>query len=217
MYELKDRGEMAEWSKAGALKASEGKLSGGSNPSLSDTAPEKELFLLPKGLAMDQNLLGLSPAELVDRGICPTCFDREHNGALYGDNKDILIYKDEDIECFFVRNPRAVGHMCISSIEHYHDMSEAPDHLNEKIIRFSKQLMIIIKEIFKCERVYLCSMCDGPNNHYHVQLIPRYSYEKRGSKNFVKERKSYIYDEYSFVKIKTLLSEYAASFTYSLK
>ena len=160
---------------------------------------------------MEKDLLALSPAELVDMGICPTCFDREHNGALYGDNKDILVYKDEDIECFFVRNPRAVGHMCISSIEHYHDMSEAPDKLNEKIIKFSKQLMIIIKEIFKCERVYLCSMCDGPNNHYHVQLIPRYSYEKRGSKNFVKERKAYIYDEYTFKRVKTLLSEYAES------
>jgi diadenosine tetraphosphate (Ap4A) HIT family hydrolase len=160
---------------------------------------------------MDQNLFGLSPAELVDRGICPTCFDREHNGALYGDNKDILLYKDEDIECFFVRNPRAVGHMCISSIEHYHDMSEAPDYLNEKIIRFSKQLMIIIKEVFKCERVYICSMCDGPNNHYHVQLIPRYSYEKRGSKNFVKDRKAYIYDDCNFKRVTTLLSEYAES------
>ena len=160
---------------------------------------------------MSQELFGLSPAELVDRGICPTCFDREHNGALYGDNKDILVYKDEDIECFFVRNPRAIGHMCISSIEHYHDMSEAPDKLNEKIIRFSKQLMIIIKETFKCERVYLCSMCDGPNNHYHVQLIPRYSYENRGSKNFVKERKAYIYDDCSFKRIKTMLSEYAES------
>ena len=154
---------------------------------------------------MEKDLLALSPAELVDMGICPTCFDREHNGALYGDNKDILVYKDEDIECFFVRNPRAVGHMCISSIEHYHDMSEAPDKLNEKIIRFSKQLMIIIKDVFKCERVYLCSMCDGPNNHYHVQLIPRYSYEKRGSKNFVKERTSYIYDENKFALTKTML------------
>lgn len=160
---------------------------------------------------MEKDLLHLSPAELVDLGICPTCFDREHNGALYGDNKDILVYKDEDIECFFVRNPRAVGHMCISSIEHYHDMIEAPDKLNEKIIRFSKQLMIIIKDVFKCERVYLCSMCDGPNNHYHVQLIPRYSYEKRGSKNFVKERKAYIYDDCSFTRVKTMLSEYAES------
>ena len=37
-------------------------------------------------------------------------------------------------------------------------------------------------------------MCDGPMNHFHVQLIPRYTFEKRGSKNFVKERKEYVED-----------------------
>lgn len=159
----------------------------------------------------DDELLKLSPGELVDLGICPTCFNREHNGSLYGDMSDKLIFKDDDIEIFFVGNPRAEGHACISSIKHYHDMSEAPDGLNEKIIRYSKRLMIAIKETFMCERVYICSMCDGPNNHYHVQLIPRYSYEKRGSKNFVKERKAYIYDDCSFKRVKTMLSEYAES------
>ena len=38
-------------------------------------------------------------------------------------------------------------------------------------------------------------MCDGPMNHFHVQLIPRYDYEKRGSKNFVKERFEYVHDD----------------------
>ena len=52
-------------------------------------------------------------------------------------------------------------------------------------------------------------MCDGPNNHNHVQLIPRYSYEKRGSKNFVKERKEYIYDEEMFLKVQKMIKEYA--------
>ncbi|MBQ2259378.1 MAG: hypothetical protein II339_03845, partial [Spirochaetales bacterium] len=75
----------------------------------------------------DDELLKLSPGELVDLGICPTCFNREHNGALYGDMSDKLIFKDDDIEIFFVGNPRAEGHACISSIEHYHDLSEAPD------------------------------------------------------------------------------------------
>ena len=42
----------------------------------------------------------------------------------------------------------------------------------EKIIRFARQFMIIIREVYQCERVYLCSMCDGLMNHYHVQLIP---------------------------------------------
>ncbi|MDE5548360.1 MAG: HIT family protein [Clostridia bacterium] len=153
----------------------------------------------------EKDLLKLSVAELVDMGVCPTCLNRKYHGALYGDNTDKLVYEDDDIECFFVGNPRAEGHMCISTIKHYHDMSEAPDILNEKIVRFAKRLMVIIKEVYKCERVYLCSMCDGPNNHYHVQLIPRYAYEKRGSNNFVKPRKAYVYDEVKFNQVKEML------------
>lgn len=159
----------------------------------------------------EEELLKMTAGQLVDLGICPTCFNRKHNNALYGDNTDTLVYEDKEIECFFVRNPRADGHMCISTVEHYHDMSEAPDEINEKIIRFSKQLMLLIKEAYGCERVYICSMCDGPNNHYHVQLIPRYSDEKRGSDNFVKQRKEYVYDFEKFNFIKNKLSEYANS------
>lgn len=156
-----------------------------------------------------EELLKLSPGELTDLGICPTCFNRENGGKLYGDNTDKLLYMDEDIECFFVGNPRADGHMCISTIEHYHDMSEAPDTLNEKIIRFAKQFMKIICEVFGCERVYMCTMCDGPNNHYHIQLIPRYANEKRGSRNFVKERKAYRFDMERFDAVKRRIAEYA--------
>ena len=154
-----------------------------------------------------EDLLKLSPGELTDLGICPTCFNRENGGALYGDNSDKMIYEDEDIECFFVGNPRAEGHLCISTITHYHDMSEAPDFLNEKIIRFAKRLMVIIKEVFSCERVYMCTMCDGPNNHYHIQLIPRYAYEKRGSGNFVKPRGVYVYNREKLERVKALLKE----------
>lgn len=156
-----------------------------------------------------EELLKLSPGELVDLGICPTCFNRENGGALYGYNSDKLLYEDEDIECFFVGNPRADGHMCISTIEHYHDMSEAPDHINEKIIRFAKRFMQIIREVYGCERVYMCTMCDGPNNHYHIQLIPRYSHEKRGSGNFVKPRKAYELDKDKLEKCRELIKEYA--------
>lgn len=156
-------------------------------------------------------LLKLTPGELVDRGVCPTCFNREMDGALYGDDSDTLIFKDEDIECFFVKNPRAVGHMCISTMKHYHDMSEAPDEINEKIIRFSKKFMQIICEVYGAEHVYMCTMCDGPNNHYHIQLIPRYSFEERGSKNFVKPRKEYKFDEDKFIKIKNMIKDYAQS------
>ena len=156
-----------------------------------------------------KKLLKLTPRELTDRGICPTCFDKETGGALYGDNSDALFYTDDDIECFLVKNPRAPGHACISSVTHYHDMSEAPDELNEKIVRFAKRLMKTICEIYGCERVYLCTMCDGPANHYHVQLIPRYAHEERGSENFTKKRTDYTYDAEKLGALKRLMREYA--------
>ena len=107
-----------------------------------------------------------------------------------------------------MNNPRSVGHTAISTITHYQDMSEAPIELNNKIFEYAKQMMNILKEVYQCERVYLCSMCDGPTNHYHIQLIPRYIDEIRGSKNFVKPRKEYIFDEDKFNKVKTLINEY---------
>ena len=163
-----------------------------------------------KNLTKEQieEYLTKSPGELTDMGICPTCFDRFTCGKLYGDSTNLLIYEDEDIECLFVPNPRADGHMMISTQEHYHDLSEAPDHINEKIIRFTKQFMLAIKEIYGCERVYLCTMSDGPMNHYHVQLIPRYSFEERGSKNFVKPRKFYTFNKEKLDKIKEYIINY---------
>ncbi len=71
-----------------------------------------------------EEMLKLSPGELIDLGICPTCFNRETNGAVYGDLSDKRLYEDSEIECFFVGNPRADGHMCISTITHYHDMKD---------------------------------------------------------------------------------------------
>jgi len=156
-----------------------------------------------------EKLKHLTPGELTDLGICPTCFDRTTNRALYGDDSQLKTFEDKDIECLFVPNPRSEGHMMISTKEHFHDMSEAPDYINEKIIRFSKAYMNILKEVYGCVRVYLCTMADGPMNHYHIQLIPRYSYEERGSKNFVKPRQKYVYNKEKFLKVCEAIKIYA--------
>lgn len=152
-----------------------------------------------------KELIKLPIGELVDMGICPTCLNRETGGALFGDDSKFRIYEDDDIDILLVGNPRAAGHVAIISKKHYHDMSEAPDKLNEKIVRYAKKLMKIICEVYGCERVYICSMCDGPNNHYHVQLIPRYKEEKRGSSNFVKPRIEYKEDKEKLNKLRELL------------
>lgn len=126
---------------------------------------------------------------------------------MYGDNSDKMLYENEEIECFFVGNPRAIGHVAINSKNHYKYMMEIPDKLCGKVYIFAKKIMNILKKIYKCESVYLCTMCDGPMNHFHIQLIPRYSYEKRGSKNFVKERKEYIHDINVINEIKNIEEE----------
>ena len=131
--------------------------------------------------------------ELTDSGICPTCFNKDNAHILYGDISDKILFEDDDIECFLVGNPRANGHCAISTKKHYKDMMDIDDEICNKVFLFSKKVMNLIKEIYKSESVYLCTMCDGPMNHFHVQLIPRYSFEKRGSKNFVKERFDYVY------------------------
>lgn len=133
----------------------------------------------------------VSVADLTDSGICPTCFNRENNEVLFGEVASKMLYEDEDIECFLVGNPRAEGHVAISTKKHYKDMMEIDDDICKKIFLFSKKTMNILKEVYSSESVYLCTMCDGPMNHFHIQLIPRYSFEKRGSKNFVKPRFEY--------------------------
>ena len=62
-----------------------------------------------------EELLKLSPGELTDLGICPTCFNRENGGALYGDSTDKMRYADEWLECFFVGNPKTNGLRRISA------------------------------------------------------------------------------------------------------
>lgn len=147
------------------------------------------------------------PAELTDMGICPTCFDKDHNNCLYGDNTDKILYESEEIECFLAGNPRSEGHVIISTKKHYKDMMELTDELCRCVFTFAKKVMNVIKDVYECESVYLCTMCDGPMNHFHVQLIPRYKDEKRGSRNFVKERKAYVHNEKKLKKIRDLLSK----------
>lgn len=134
-------------------------------------------------------------ADLTDSGICPTCFNKENDGVLFGNDKDKMIYQDEDVECFLVGNPRAEGHVAISTKKHFKDMMDIDDETCKKVYLLAKRVMIIIREVYKSESVYLCTMCDGPMNHFHVQLIPRYDFEKRGSKNFVKPRFGYVEDK----------------------
>lgn len=146
-------------------------------------------------------------ADIVDSGICPTCFNKKNNNILYGNNEDKMLFENENFECFLIGNPRAKGHVAISSKNHYKDMMEIPDELCSEMFIFSKKMMNIIKNTYSSESVYLCTMCDGPMNHFHIQLIPRYSFEKRGSKNFVKERQMYEEEKEKILLMRKLILE----------
>ena len=149
--------------------------------------------------------MNITPAMLVDSGICPTCYDREHDHALYGDCSDKLLFENELFECMLVGNPRAAGHTAIISKTHYKDMLEIPDALCREMFVFAKKAMNALRAVYGAESVYLCTMCDGPMNHFHLQLIPRYAHEKRGSRNFVKERQVYVADTEKVNTLRNLL------------
>lgn len=141
-------------------------------------------------------------ADIVDSGICPTCFDKKNDNILYGNNVNKMIFENDKFECFLVENPRADGHVAISTKEHFKDMMEIDDETCKEVFLIAKKLMNLLKEIYNAESVYLCTMCDGPMNHFHIQLIPRYSFEKRGSKNFVKPRFEYQADKEKLMELR---------------
>ena len=82
------------------------------------------------------------------------------------------------------------------------NIMEIDDETRKEIFLIAKKLMNLLKETYDAESVYLCTMCDGPMNHFHIQLIPRYSFEKRGSKNFVKPRFEYREDKEKLKKLR---------------
>lgn len=175
----------------------------------SDIIPSVKRYLLPwlkkMGYVSPETECPLTVAELTDAGICPTCFDRSHNFALYGDPRETTLYENDLFTCVLIGAPRAPGHTCIISKAHYKDMMEIPDDLCAEVYLFAKKAMNALKLVYGSESVYLCTMCDGPMNHFHVQLIPRYAYEKRGSKNFVKPRQEYVHDPEKIARLRALL------------
>jgi len=75
----------------------------------------------------------ITVADIVDSGICPTCFDKQNNHIVYGDNSEQMIFEDDKFECFLVGNPRADGHTAISTKNHYKDMMEIDDNICSEI------------------------------------------------------------------------------------
>lgn len=86
-------------------------------------------------------------------------------------------------------------------------MLEIEDQICPKIFVLLKRTMNILKGGYHAERICLCTMCDGLMNHFHLQLIPRYSFEKSSSKNFVKSRFEYKEDREKMLDLRKQLND----------
>ncbi len=119
-------------------------------------------------------------------GTCPTC----HNlvsGEIFPQADARTFYEDDNVSCFLEIYPRNPGHTIVLVKRHLEDVSELPgdDHVYSVI----HDTIDALKSVLGAEKVYLVTMCDGPRNHLHFQLIPRLPDDEiRGSRLLVKER-----------------------------
>ncbi len=120
------------------------------------------------------------------RGLCATCHDLA-TGEVYGDD-DRLIYEDDLFKVLLERFPRVRGHTIVIYKPHREDISELTDDEAEALAVACLRTIRALKSGLGAEKVYLNTMCDGPRNHLHLQLFPRYAGEDIGSRRFVLPR-----------------------------
>ena len=72
---------------------------------------------------------------------------------------------------------------------HRADLSELDEDEAGAVFRLCVRVANALKRGLGAEKVYLNTMCDGPINHLHLQLFPRYPGERIGSSRFVAERR----------------------------
>ncbi len=121
-----------------------------------------------------------------DAGICPTCRNQV-SGEIFPAADDRTYYEDDAVSCFLEMYPRNPGHTIVLVKRHLEDISELAG--DDPVYLVIASAIKTLKSVLGAEKVYLCTMCDGPRNHLHFQLIPRLPGDEiRGSKLFVKPR-----------------------------
>ncbi len=71
---------------------------------------------------------------------------------------------------------------------HREDVSELSEDEAGRVFEECVRVVKAIKEGLGAEKVYLVTMCDGELNHLHLQLLPRYAWERIGSTRLVAHR-----------------------------
>jgi diadenosine tetraphosphate (Ap4A) HIT family hydrolase len=119
---------------------------------------------------------------LVQQGICPSCQSLQ-TGEPYG-NQHVL-YEDDLFLVKLEDYPRARGHTIVLYKPHREDISALSEGEAARVFTQCVRVVKAIKIALGAEKVYLNTMCDGPINHLHLQLLPRYPGEPIGSTRFV--------------------------------
>lgn len=139
----------------------------------------------PTGWHGERALLGRRVQELREQGICDTCHSLT-TGEPY--SNAFILYEDDRFLVTLESYPRARGHTIVVYKPHRADLSELNDDEAGTVFRLCVRVANALKQGLGAEKVYLNTMCDGPINHLHLQLFPRYPGERIGSSRFVAER-----------------------------
>lgn len=120
------------------------------------------------------------------QGICATCHDLA-TGEPYGNR--FVLYEDDLFRVTLEPYPRAHGHTIVVYKPHRADFTELAEEEAGRVFQMCVRVANAIKRGLGAEKVYLNTMCDGPLNHLHLQLFPRYAGDPTGSWRFVAERR----------------------------
>lgn len=124
--------------------------------------------------------------KLNEQGVCYQCRELSDADVL---GPQHLIADDEDVRVVLASDPRVPGHTIVVWKPHVHDFTELDDAATARLFTTCRNVARALRAALTgVERVYQVTMCDGPLNHLHVQLIPRYAGTPLGSRRLVDPR-----------------------------
>lgn len=125
-------------------------------------------------------------AALSESGVCYQCEELSTGDVL---GPQCLILDASDVRVVLASDPRAPGHSIVVWKAHVQDVTQLDDVAVARLFTVCRDVARALQcALSGVERVYQVSMCDGPVNHLHVQLIPRYSGTPIGSQRLVDPR-----------------------------
>lgn len=130
--------------------------------------------------------VGQRVVALNEDGICYQCRELSHADVL---GPQHLIADYEDVRIVLASDPRVPGHTIVVWKPHVHDFTDLDDAATARLFTTCRNVARALRlALAAVERVYQVTMCDGPVNHLHVQLIPRYAGTPIGSRRLIDPR-----------------------------